>query len=209
MTLRDVSAGITISSSVTPEQQLNIQIQEDSPQMRTYTIRRPTTIQFDASEPLYNTFGFIQFYDGAIVPLPAQASLSIAYTQTGYITTLDGIAAQENIQDAAAFIAYESNILSGTYQDQRKQYFIDAVGWPWTQYLYVDVVVWYMLNYLAQKFPDKYARNYQNYVTFKSMLWEETSPQSRFQEQEQSLNSVWNIILPGLKQSNLFGRFFD
>lgn len=128
MTLRDISAEITISSSVSPEQQLRIQIQEDSPQMRTYTIRRPTIIQFDASRPLYNTFGFVQFYDGAIVPLPAQASLTIAYTQTGYTTTREGIAVQENIDNAATFIAYESELLDAVYQEQRKQYFIDAVG---------------------------------------------------------------------------------
>gem|GEM_PF-5259817 len=82
MTLRDISAEVSIRSSVSPEQQLTIAIQEDSPQLRTYTIRRPTTIQFDASQPLYNTFGFVQFYDGVIVPLPAQASLTIQYTQT-------------------------------------------------------------------------------------------------------------------------------
>lgn len=209
MTLRDISADIKISSSVAPEQQLNIPIQEDSPPIRTYTIRRPTTIQFDASVPLYNTFGFIQFYDGNIVPLPAQASLTIAYTQTGYITTRDGIAVQENIDNATTFIAYESDILSGAYQEQRKQYFIDAVGGSWTQYLYVDAVVSYILRYVAQKFPDKYGKNYQNYMTFKAIIGEEVSPESRFQEQEQSLNSVWNVVLPGLKQSNLFGRFFD
>src|SRR5690606_9868389 len=56
MTLRDISADITIGSAATPQQQLRIDIQENSPQMRTYAIRRPTVIQFDSSIPLYNTF---------------------------------------------------------------------------------------------------------------------------------------------------------
>gem|GEM_PF-1894517 len=56
MTLRDISADITISSSATPEQKTLIDIQEGSQEMRTYIIRRPTTIQFDSSIPLYNTF---------------------------------------------------------------------------------------------------------------------------------------------------------
>jgi hypothetical protein len=209
MTMRDVLADIVISSSVSSWQQIRIDIQENSPQVRTYMIRRPTTIQFDASMPLYNTFGFVQFYDGNIVPLPAQASLSIAYTQTGYVTTRDGIAVQENIDNAATFIAYESGLLNNAYQEQRKQYFIDAVGGAWTQYLYVDAVVSYMLSYLSQKFPKQYQSNYTNYRAFKTMIGEDISLQSKFQEQEQSLNSLRNVILPGLKQSNLFGKFFD
>ncbi len=209
MTLRDISADIKISSSVTPEQQLLIDIQEGSPQIRTYTIRRPTVIQFDSSVPLYNTFWFVQFYDGNIVPLPAQASLTIAYTQTGYETTRDGIAVQENIDNSASFIAYESDLLDEMYQEYRKQYYIDAVWWPWTQYLYVDTIVSYMLDYLSEKFPNQYKTNYSNYKTFKSMLGEEVSTQSRFQEQEAALSSLRNIILPGLKQSNMFGKFFD
>lgn len=209
MTLRDISAEITISSSVSPEQQLRIQIQEDSPQMRTYTIRRPTIIQFDASRPLYNTFGFVQFYDGAIVPLPAQASLTIAYTQTGYTTTREGIAVQENIDNAATFIAYESELLDAVYQEQRKQYFIDAVGWPWTQYLYVDMLVSRILKYLSMQFPEQYAANYSNYTTFKSLIGEEVSLESRFTEQKNWLQGLRNIILPGLQQSNLFWKFFQ
>jgi len=69
----------------------------------------------------------VQFYDGAIVPLPAQASLTIAYTQTGYETMRDGRAVQETIDNATAFIAYETQLLDAGYQEQRKQYFIDEV----------------------------------------------------------------------------------
>jgi len=56
MTLRDISADITIRSSISPEQQIIIDIQEGSPERRSYTIRRPTILQFDSSIPLYNTF---------------------------------------------------------------------------------------------------------------------------------------------------------
>lgn len=209
MTLRDISADIVISSAATPAQQLSIDIQENSPEIRTYTIRRPTIIEFDSSEPLYNTFGFVQFYDGNIVPLPAQASLAIAYTQTWYETTRDGIAVQENIENAASFIAYETWLLDQSYQEQRKQYYVDVVWWPWTQYLYVDILIWYILSYLADMFPDQYKTNYDNYKTFKSMIGEDVSAQSRFEQQEQSLNTLWNIILPWLQQSNIFGKFFD
>lgn len=209
MTLRDISADIKIGSSVSPEQQLRVDIQEGSPETRTYIIRRPTIIQFDSSIPLYNTFWFIQFYDGNIVPLPAQASLTIAYTQTGYETTRDGITVQENIDNAAAFIAYETTLLDEIYQQQRKQYFVDEVWWSWTQYLYVDTVVSYALRYLAAKFPNQYANNYKNYITFKSMIGEDISIQSRFQEQQESLNSLRTVILPWLKKSNIFGRFFN
>jgi hypothetical protein len=209
MTLRDISADITIRSAATPQQQLRIDIQEDSPQIRTYTIRRPTIIQFDASIPLYNTFGFVQFYDGNIVPLPAQASLTISYSQTGYETAREGIRVQENIANASTFIAYESDLLDQIYQEQRRQYYIDVVWWPWTQYLYIDAVVWYILRNLAARFPDQYKTNYSNYKIFKSMIGQDVSAQERFQQQGESLNSLWNIILPGLRQSAMFGKFFD
>lgn len=209
MTLRDVSADIKINSSVLPEQQLTIDIKESSPQLRSYVIRRPTVIQFDSSMPLYNTFWFMQFYDGNIIPLPAQASLTIAYTQTWYQTTRDGIEVEQNIDNATKFITYETELLDQIYQKQRKQYFVDEIWWSWTQYLYVDAIVWYILKYLATKFPDQYKVNYANYKEFKSMIGEDVSTQSRFQEQKESLNSLWNVILPGLKKSNMFGRFFD
>jgi|GEM_PF-3585090 len=71
------------------------------------------------------------------------------------------------------------------------------------------MVVSTMLSYLAQRFPNQYEANYQNYRAFKAMIGEEVSPQARFEQQEESFRSIWNVILPGLRQSNLFGRFFD
>lgn len=81
MILRDITADIKVQSLFTG-QEMSISIDDTSPNFRIYPIRRPATIYFESSDLLYNTFAFIQFYDGNTLPIPTQTSLTIQYTQT-------------------------------------------------------------------------------------------------------------------------------
>ena len=211
MTLRDVSSELIVSSSANPNQERRFTIQETSPVTSIYQIMKPTRIEFAASKPLYNTFAFVQFYDGEVFPIPAQSIATISYTQTWYQTALTWIQVEENLQDAQWFIQYETNLLDQLYEQTYNDFFIDAAWWSWLQNPYIDNIVAYSLQLLSNHFPSYYEENYANYKKIKSSIiqtdqswtWEN---EDRFITPDQSI-SIWDILSPWLQQTRLFKIF--
>jgi len=211
MTLRDVSSELRVSSSVNPNQERRFAIQESSPVTSIYHIMKPTRIEFAASKPLYNTFAFVQFYDGEVFSIPAQSIATISYTQTWYQTALTWIQVEENMEDAQWFIQYETNLLDQLYEQTYSNFFIDAAWWSWLQNPYIDNIVAYSLQLLSSYFPSYYEENYENYKKIKSSIiqtdqsltWEN---EDRFITPDQSI-SIWDILSPWLQQTRLFKIF--
>jgi hypothetical protein len=127
MTLRDVSAQITITSAYTG-QKIAIAIDQTSEAFRTYPIRNPATISFDSSAILYNTFAFVQFYDGSVIPILAQSTLHISYSSTGYIVDATGTQLPQTLADASVFIDKQTQNLHSVYDAKRTDFFVDALG---------------------------------------------------------------------------------
>ncbi len=212
MTLRDVSSEVLVRSSANPNQERKFQIKESSPVNNIYHIMKPTRIEFSSSKPLYNTFAFIQFYDGEVFPIPSQSIVSIDYTQTWYQTTRTWIQVQENLEDAQSFIEYETNLLDQLYQQNYNDFFIEAIWWPWLQNPYIDAIIGYSLQILNRYLPRYYGDNYKNYKDSKSIIQIDSSwtweNEDRLTTPEQSI-SIWDIVGPGLQQTRLFKRFMQ
>lgn len=202
VTLREVQANITVESIYTGRE-IKIPISESSPQYDVYPIKRPTTIYFDSSQALYNTLAFVQFYDGQVYPVPTQSSLSIQYINTWYGVGVTGLNQDDIINNAKGFINTQTDRITQNYYSQRKDFFINRVGWQWTQIPYVDKGIGYILSSLSRLLPEYYDKNYQNYIAFKALIWEDVTEKTDMVMQTQNI-SFRESILPGIKRSRIF-----
>lgn len=208
MILRDITADIKVQSLFTG-QEISISIDDTSPNFRIYPIRRPATIYFESSDLLYNTFAFIQFYDGNTLPIPTQTSLTIQYTQTWYVTYATGRNIEKTLSDAAWFINNQKDTLNTIYHQQRNDFFIDRVWWSWTQNMYIDKGVWYILYVLSIIAPSYYTDNYDNYKEFKLSIWSLEQEDDRSDLFQNESTSIRENILPWLQRSRMFRWFIS
>jgi len=207
LTLREISAEIIITTDYRSSP-IRIPIQETSPNYTAYAIMRPTQIHFESSQPLYNTFWFLQLYDGQVLPIPAQSIRTTSYTQSGYTSDLTGLAIDETIESSTNFIAYESSLLQSWYTQAYRDFLIQSVGGERTQYVYIDRVVWYTLLQLAHWLPDSYKKNYTNYLHFKTLVTDRSDSDERIFSAETSI-PIRQIIQSSLKQTRLFKNMWN
>ena len=175
LVLSDTTAEIIIAPHRANGQQIRIVIDEKSTSTQTYNVRNEASIQFNASQPLYNTFVFVQFYSGDIVTIPTQSSRDIVYTQSGYITTLTGLMTEKIMLQAVGFIQQEKENIQHIYNAEKHAFFVAWGDGKRIDNAYTDGIIGYVLQTLNDIAPQYFAHNYENYRQFKNYIIENTN----------------------------------
>ncbi len=201
--MRDVDADIIVrSTNQNPNQQTIIPI--NTP-ITTHIIRRPSAIEFASNKVLYNTFAFLQFYDGEIVPIPTQSTIYVSYTDTGYMLQSTGIQLEQTKDRAANFLASEIALLQEQYKQAYRYFILEYIWGERTQHAYIRAVHSYILDRLSRFLPEYYAQVYANYQEVQSMLHIDNATQP-IRVEEQPNISRRDLLHQGLMQTRLFGE---